>query len=79
MVITAKDVLKEIDEISDRRRQQLQDDLNKFKNELKSAKGSDKKSFEDAIEATELSLGGKPVSDKMRQAIFKALELIEKE
>lgn len=71
----AREFLKEISEVSPRRKSQLEDQLKIFKSKVKAATGQDKKIFIDAIKGTELSLEDKPVPDNLTKSIFKALEL----
>lgn len=71
--------METINEISDRKKEQLQDDLKDFKNSEKKAFPADKKVLADAIKGTELALEGKPVPDQLQKAIFKAIELVKGE
>lgn len=71
----SQEFLKEITEVSQRRKLQLEDQLKDFKTKIKTVSGPNKKVIEDAIKGVELSLQGKPVGDKLTKSIFKAIEL----
>ena len=71
----AEKFLLEISEVSQRKKEQLEDQLKDFQKKLKTASGDKKKTLEKAIEGTKLAIDGKSISSELQQQIFKALEL----
>lgn len=70
----AQELIGLVEEISQRKKQQFEDQLRFFRQKLKT-NPSDKKLIQDAIKGTEIALEGKKVPDNLLNAIFKALEL----